>query len=64
MILHIRHSSFCIPPEIRTGITIREEELKPEQIRMTDAFTDELFDPDELHHKVVYPVSKPAKNLD
>ena len=25
---------------------------------MTDLFTDELFDPDESHRKVVYPVSR------
>lgn len=58
MILHIPHSSFIIPPEVRAGINLGEEDLKQELTRMTDAFTDELFDLDDPHYKVVYPVSR------
>jgi N-formylglutamate amidohydrolase len=58
MILHIPHSSFIIPPEVREGIDLKENELMQELARMTDAFTDELFDLDEPHYKVVYPVSR------
>ena len=58
MILHIPHSSFIIPPEVRVGINLGEEELKQELALMTDAFTDELFDLDEPHYKIVYPVSR------
>ena len=58
MILHIPHSSFIIPPEVRASITLGADDLKQELIRMTDAYTDELFDLNEPHHKVVYPVSR------
>jgi len=58
MILHIPHSSFHIPPEVRGSISLGAEDLNQELIRMTDAFTEELFDLDEPHHKVVYPVSR------
>jgi N-formylglutamate deformylase len=58
MILHIPHSSFIIPPEVRARIILGEEDLKQELIRMTDAFTDELFDLDEPHQNVVYPDSR------
>ena len=58
MILHIPHSSFIIPPETRTSICLGQEDLKQELARMADAFTDELFDLDEPHYKVVYPVNR------
>ena len=58
MILHIPHSSFIIPPKARASIRLGKEELKQELARMTDAFTDKLFDLDEPHYKVVYPVSR------
>jgi N-formylglutamate deformylase len=58
MILHIPHSSFIIPPEVRASISLKAEDLKQELVRMTDAFTDELFDLAEPHHRAIYPVSR------
>lgn len=58
MILHIPHSSIVIPPDFRAGICLGEEDLKQELARVTDVITDELFDLDEPHQKVVYPVSR------
>lgn len=43
MILHIPHASTVIPPELLRTFRISHEELQRELIRLTDAFTDELF---------------------
>jgi N-formylglutamate deformylase len=43
MILHIPHSSNIIPEQFRNQIVLSDDDLVAELIRMTDAFTDELF---------------------
>ena len=52
MILHIPHSSFIIPPEVREGISLGAEDLNQNQemFRMADAFADELFELDKLNY--------------
>lgn len=58
-ILHIPHASRVIPSEFRTSILLSEEALARELIRMTDSFTDELFQVDtSLATPVVFPVSR------
>ena len=57
MILHIPHSALIIPPKVRTSTILGEKDLKQELIKMTDAFTDELFDLDKPYRKFVYPVT-------
>jgi len=58
-ILHVPHSSRFIPPKVRRSLTLPDEELESELIRMTDHFTDVLFDCEEkLARKIVYPVSR------
>ena len=55
IILHIPHSSAIIP--IRDGYTVRESDLKPEIMKLTDWFTNDLFQ----HHnalQVVAPFSR------
>lgn len=58
-ILHIPHSSVGIPPRIRDSFAISEDALDSELRRITDLFTDDLFDfRDPLVVRLVYPVSR------
>lgn len=58
-ILHILYSSRVIPPTVRKSILLSDEALTRELIRMTDSFTDELFQVDSsLAASVVFPVSR------
>ena len=43
IILHIPHSSYFIPKEYKKLFCISKKELKQEQIKMTDRYTNELF---------------------
>lgn len=43
MILHIPHASTVIPEDYRPQFILTDDELNTELIRMTDAFTHELF---------------------
>jgi hypothetical protein len=42
-VLHIPHSSPHVPPEERQAIRLDDAALSSELLRMTDAYTDELF---------------------
>jgi N-formylglutamate amidohydrolase len=59
IVLHIPHASRHIPAEERQAIRLAEDELNNELLRMTDAFTDELFPrtPAEAG-RVVFPLSR------
>jgi N-formylglutamate deformylase len=59
LILHIPHSSRLIPPEERARFAPDDRALALELLRMTDAFTDDLFvaTPFETA-RVVFPVSR------
>jgi N-formylglutamate amidohydrolase len=59
LVLHVPHSSTVVPPEVRPQLTVSDEELGLELLRMTDWYTDELFalPPDEAA-TVRYPVSR------
>ena len=43
VVLHIPHSSRHVPPEERQAIMLDDSALDQELLRMTDAYTDELF---------------------
>lgn len=60
LILHIPHSSTDIPDSCRELILLNDEELKKEQIRMTDAFTDELFNIRDIppENRCIFPYSR------
>jgi N-formylglutamate deformylase len=57
VILHIPHSSKEIPVDIRSSLLLSDTELESEIIRLTDSYTDELFDFMGAI-KVVFPVSR------
>jgi N-formylglutamate deformylase len=44
MVIHVPHSSQYIPAEYRDDFILSESELKAELLRITDHYTDELFD--------------------
>jgi N-formylglutamate deformylase len=43
MILHVPHSSYSIPADVRDQFVLSDGELSAELLLMTDAFVDELF---------------------
>jgi N-formylglutamate deformylase len=58
-VLHIPHSSCSIPTDERVRLAISDTELEAELLRMTDAFTAQLF-PLTVHEakRVVFPISR------
>ena len=57
MIFHIPHSSTLLPNQYRDQFVVDQEEIDRELLRMTDHFTDELFDMPDVP-KVVFPISR------
>jgi len=57
MILHIPHASRAIPAEYRAQLLLTDAELAEELVRMTDAYTDDLFDMAGAC-RVVFPISR------
>jgi N-formylglutamate amidohydrolase len=59
VVLHIPHASHYIPPAVREEILLDDGELESELLRMTDAYTDELFTLQVKEARTVtYPVSR------
>lgn len=59
LILHIPHSSLFIPDEEISSFTLSNHEIIIELLKMTDLFTDELFDiKNQKISRVVFPVSR------
>lgn len=56
LILHIPHSSKIVPVEVRKELTISDEQLSAELLKMTDAYTDELFP--NKYPRIVFRVSR------
>jgi N-formylglutamate deformylase len=58
-IFHIPHSSRHVPAEERQTILLDDAELNSELLRMTDAYTDELFPVTPVEAgRVVFPLSR------
>ena len=59
VVLHIPHASPRVPPEERQAIGLDDAALNDELLRMTDAYTDELFPPTRVEAgRVVFPLSR------
>jgi len=58
VIIHIPHASALIPEEERSRLVLSDEDLEQELLRMTDRYTDELFDLGEEAIRVIFPVSR------
>ncbi|MDO8578184.1 MAG: N-formylglutamate amidohydrolase [Dehalococcoidales bacterium] len=56
-VLHIPHSSREIPADIRRSLVLSDSELESELLRLTDSYTDVLYDCGQAA-KVVFPVSR------
>ena len=58
-ILHIPHSSQTIPSSVRPSLLLTDEQVRLELFKLTDHYTDELFDPGGKRVKrIVFPVSR------
>jgi N-formylglutamate deformylase len=58
-VLHIPHSSRQVPAEERQAIPLDDDALNTELLRMTDAYTDELFPVTPVEAaRVIFPVSR------
>jgi N-formylglutamate deformylase len=59
VVLHIPHSSRQVPAQERQGIRLDDAALNNELLRMTDAYTDELFPRTPVEAgRVIFPVSR------
>ena len=56
-LLHIPHSRYTIPFEYQNLFYLNPLELRKEQIKMTDSYTDDLFDIPNVE-KLVFPISR------
>lgn len=57
ILIHIPHSSYYIPQEYKELFYLSETALFEEQLKMTDSFTDELFDIKSVE-RLICPVSR------
>lgn len=57
-VLHIPHASRAVPREESDDILLADADLERELTWMTDAYTDELFQPVDRTSAVVFPVSR------
>ena len=57
ILIHIPHSSYLIPEEYRNIFFLKDDDLRQEQIKMSDSYTDELFDVKGIQ-KHIFPISR------
>ena len=59
MLLHIPHSKKYIPVEYQKYFHLSDNALDYELLKMTDHFTDELFECSQFNHnEIIFPVSR------
>lgn len=56
-VLHIPHDSYDIPSEYLSHFLFSEEEIRAEQLKMTDHLTSQLFQL-EGAEKIIFPISR------
>jgi N-formylglutamate amidohydrolase len=56
-LLHIPHSSYTIPFEYQNLFYLNPLELRKEQIKMTDSYTNDLFNIPNTE-KIIFPISR------
>lgn len=57
ILIHIPHSSYIIPEKYKDLFYLKDDELFQEQIKMSDSYTDELFDVKGIQ-KLIVPISR------
>lgn len=57
ILIHIPHRSYAIPNEYKELFYLNDNELFQEQLKMTDSYTNELFDVDGIQ-KLIFPISR------
>ena len=57
ILIHIPHSSYFIPKKYRKLFCLAEKELFEEQIKMSDSYTNELFDVKGIRQHI-FPISR------
>ena len=57
ILIHIPHSSYLIPEEYKRLFLLKGGNLKQEQIKMTDSYTDELFNIRWIKQHI-FPISR------
>lgn len=57
ILIHIPHSSYIIPEKYKDLFYLKDDELFQEQIKMSDSYTDELFDVERII-KLIFPISR------
>jgi len=53
LIIHVPHASTFIPPEVRRGILLSDQDLETELLKMTDRYADGLTAIGDQHALVV-----------
>lgn len=57
ILIHIPHSSYFIPKDYNGLFVLNENDLKQEQIKMSDSYTDELFNIKGIKQHI-FPISR------
>ena len=57
ILIHIPHSSYFIPEKYKNLFFLKDDALRQEQIKMSDSYTDELFNIVGIK-KLVFPISR------
>ena len=63
ILIHIPHSSYYIPEKYKKLFFLSNKELFGEQLKMSDTYTDELFDIGEIR-KIIFPISRLVCDVD
>jgi len=59
VVVHVPHSSTIVPEDVRSTLVLDDLELERELLRLTDRYTDELFDLDSsVATQVIFGVSR------